>query len=96
MFQTTHTAETYQKEGLSAMNPSVGNLIVTEMKKRGTGPKLWACSRGFHPRTVNEVLHHDLGGKRGGKKTDAIFAALIDEGYIDVNHEFLHATDEAV
>lgn len=71
------------------MKPSVGKKICDEMKNRGTGPKLWARANGFHHRTVNQVLHHDLGGKRGGEKTEAIFAELIEQGYIDELHEFI-------
>lgn len=77
------------------MNATVGALITIEMKKRGTGPKLWARARGYHPQTVNRLLHHGLGSKHGGPATQAIFAELIKEGYIDENHEFVEQAEKA-
>ena len=77
------------------MDPSVGGKIAVEMKRRGTGPKLWARSRGHSPRTVNQLLHHGLGSVRGGEKTNAVFADLIREGYIDESHEFVEPQAQA-
>lgn len=71
------------------MNPEVGFLITVEMKRRRTGPSLWAEKHGFSRRSVNEVLHHEMGSKRGGEATERIFAKLIEDGYIDENHQLI-------
>ena len=71
------------------MEPAVGKKVAIEMKKRGTGPTQWARVHGFHWRSMNEVLHKGMGSKRGGPVTERIFAKLIEEGYIDENHQFI-------
>lgn len=65
------------------MTPEVGRLVTVEMKRRETGPALWAKSHKFSRRTVNQVLHHELGSKRGGDATTKIINKLIEEEYID-------------
>lgn len=77
------------------MNQEFGKTIAVEMKKRGTGPKLWAVANGFHPRTVNQVLHHGLGSRRGGDTTGRIFSKLIEQGYIDENHQLIEPERKA-
>lgn len=77
------------------MNRDFGKKIAVEMKKRGTGPVLWAGANGFHRRTVNDVLHNGLGSLRGGEATGKIFAKLIEEGYIDENHQLIESERKA-
>jgi hypothetical protein len=49
----------------------------------------WALDHGHNVRTTNEVLYSGMGEKRGGEKTGAIIQDLIDEGYIDANHQLV-------
>ena len=76
-------------KGFKAMTPEVGRLVTVEMKRRRTGPSLWAEAHGFSRRTVNQVLHHGLGSKRGGASTQKIIEHLIADGYIDKNHQLV-------
>ncbi len=77
------------------MTPEVGRLVTIEMKRRYTGPKLWAMENGFSPRTVNQLLHHELGSRRGGEATDKIFDKLIADGYIDEDHQLIEQERKA-
>lgn len=77
------------------MKEENGRAIAIEMKRRGTGPKMWASANRFHPRTVNQVLHHGLGSKRGGPATEKIFAKLIEDGYIDEDHQLIEEERKA-
>jgi len=77
------------------MQQNLGKKIAVEMKKRETGPVSWAKENGFHRRTVNEVLYHGLGSKRGGRATQAIFAKLIEDGYIDEDHQLIEEERKA-
>lgn len=77
------------------MTRATGEKVAAEMRRRGTGPTLWAHSRGHHRRTVNQVLYHGLGQVRGGPKTDAVFADLIKEKFISKKHEFVEPVNAA-
>lgn len=77
------------------MTPEIGRLVTIEMKKRFTGPKVWAVENGFSPRTVNQLLHHGLGSRRGGEATEKIFAKLIADEYIDENHQLIERHRQA-
>lgn len=77
------------------MQQDFGRRIAVEMKRRGTGPKLWAVANGFNRRTVNQVLHHGMGFKKGGPATGKIIAKLIEQGYIDENHQLIEAERKA-
>ncbi|NOQ52482.1 MAG: hypothetical protein GQ578_09740 [Desulfuromonadaceae bacterium] len=73
------------------MNQEVGALVASEMKRRGTGPRQWARANGFHRRTVTEVFHHQMGSKTGGPVSQQIFDRLIEQEYIDENHNFVES-----